>query len=263
MAFKFEIIDNSIQVSDTVTSEILIDQTAKSSWFDNSSLKDGFVKIYSFDAINNKNIDQYSNDSFVGFPVAECVNSLDVAFTIQTFRDFCHVGLGKSNASVSGAKAFFTVESNDTLVIPDYPSRGFISGLVAIGSMIGLEIDTLTNSVVNVSGRNLELTGTLAFQIVRDSGGGTTDVKLLSESSFDGGVTWVKNDSSYRASVLARDGVAYSSPFSFTESPWIPNQRIRFSFSVDGRSATIRQVSDTFEGDAVTSHSLIWSMSEH
>lgn len=115
MAFKFEIVDNAILVTNTISLDVLIDLPAKDVWYKNKPLNDGFVKIYSPYTLDNNNINEYIIDSFEGFDLSQCVDSSDTTFTEQTFRDFCRVSMGKSSASGSGALSdnFGFVDYND------------------------------------------------------------------------------------------------------------------------------------------------------
>ena len=119
MAFKIQTINNAIEVSDTVSGEILISQPARDTWFAEEALDEGFAKFYGTTSTNEDNLKKYTYpqnyDSFRGFPIAECVNSSDVVFNASTFRLFCYENLAFSQASGSGALSqhFGFVDYND------------------------------------------------------------------------------------------------------------------------------------------------------
>ncbi len=105
MAFKIQIISNAVEISDTVSGEILISQPARDSWFEEESLDRDLIVFYGTTSTNEDNIKKYrqNDSSFIGFPIADCVDATDTPFTTSTFRDFCYVSLGKSSASGGGA----------------------------------------------------------------------------------------------------------------------------------------------------------------
>jgi len=117
MAYKFKIETNAIEVLDTVSSEVLIFQPARDTWFEEESLDVGYIKLYGTTSTNEDNIKKYSrfDNDFRGFLLSECVDNSDTPFTAETFRTFCSVELGKSSASSSGALSqnFGFVDYND------------------------------------------------------------------------------------------------------------------------------------------------------
>lgn len=141
MAIKIEILDNALQVSDTVSGDVLIDQPAKDTWYVKKDLDAGKVKVYSYPSGNNNNINEYTSESFEGFPIDDCVNSADVTFTVQTFRDFCHASMGKSSASGGGADLENRIvlnQSNAATVLSgtvDSTKPYFVDGVVVLDGL--------------------------------------------------------------------------------------------------------------------------------
>ena len=121
MAYKIQIINNALEVSDTVSGEILISQPARDTWFAEEALDDGFAKFYGTTSTNEDNLKKYTYpqnyDKFQGFPIAECVDAADSALTELTFRNLCYQQLAFSSAS--GSEALFSthygiVDYNDS-----------------------------------------------------------------------------------------------------------------------------------------------------
>jgi len=159
-------------------------------------------------------------------------------------------------------KATFTFVSDDTFVIPIDTTPSHMTGLLYIGSLKGVTIDTATGSAVNSSGRSLNMTGTLAFQLERVSQGDVT-LWFYSERSNDG-INWAKNINSLREIVVSKDGIDYKSGFSFTQNTWQDGEYLRFQFCCsDSLKLKFLQRSKVIGLDSVLSHSLIWNMSEH
>lgn len=168
----------------------------------------------------------------------------------------------QSDVDLLNSRATFTVESDDTFSVPIDTAPANMTGLTSTGTLTGVTVDTATGSVINSSGRSLNMTGTLAFQLERNSTGDVT-LWFYSESSSDG-ISWTKNSNSLREIVVVRDGVDYKSGFSFTQSAWASGDYLRFKFGCSSASKLeFLQRSKVFEGDTVLSHSLIWNMSEH
>ena len=120
MAYKIQIINNALEVSDTVSGEILVSQPARDTWFAEEALDDGFAKFYGTTSTNEDNLKKYTYpqnyDKFQGFPIEECVDAADSALTELTFRNFCYSNLAFNRASGSGALSDFIgfVDYNDS-----------------------------------------------------------------------------------------------------------------------------------------------------
>lgn len=115
MAYKFEIINNAVVVTDTATSEVLIAQPAKNTWFEEQNIDVGFVSIYGMSGTDQDNIKRYKYDNVRGFPIAECQNGAGETFNANTFRAWCYANLAFSSAG--GAAALKTggfIDYNDT-----------------------------------------------------------------------------------------------------------------------------------------------------
>lgn len=111
---KFEIINNSLVVTDTVTNKILFDNP-KSEIYYNSAflfLIPNEIRIVDLSS-------KYNNSIIFSCLLSEAVNSLSVAFTQETFIDFARRNLGFKTASGgSGAIVYFS-ENYNALILED------------------------------------------------------------------------------------------------------------------------------------------------
>lgn len=86
---KFEIINNSLVVTDTVTSEVLFDAPKRDTYYDVGSLQNAIPSVQLIDTSSiNNTAGTYS------CLLSQAVNSSDVAFTESTFIDFARANLG-------------------------------------------------------------------------------------------------------------------------------------------------------------------------
>ena len=93
MAYKFEIKSNAVVVTDTATSEVLIAQPAKNTWFEESRLDIGSVSLYGMSGTDQDNINRYKYDNERGFPLSECQDGAGATFSASSFRDWCYANL--------------------------------------------------------------------------------------------------------------------------------------------------------------------------
>lgn len=159
------------------------------------------------------------------------------------------------------AKATFHLKSFDTVVIGDTTASSIMTGLSQIGIIRGFELDVATNSIKNISGRPLQMQGTLAIQ-VSHSGAQPVNFYVFSERSADG-VTWVTNNNSLRENTIAKDGIDYRTIASFTDTPIEDGEYVRFRFARDGAgNATLLSADETIDGVSIDGHSFNWTMTE-
>jgi hypothetical protein len=162
MAFKFEIQNGAIKVTDTTDGGVLIFQPARDTWYIEENLDRDLVKLYGTTGTNEDNIKRYSrlDNDFQGFTLSECVNSVDVVFTKDTFRAFCAENLAFSN----GGSSSTTTIKNRLIINQDNVSsilggtidstkQYFIDGSV---DMTGVTV-TVPSSGIFISGLNLDL----------------------------------------------------------------------------------------------------------
>ncbi len=105
MAFKIEIVNTALSVTNTVSGDIEVFQPSTFTWYQEDSLKGGFVKFYGITDQSEKNTNKYEynkvGNSFNGYPITDCTDSNDVVFTAETFRTFASENLGKPNGGSS------------------------------------------------------------------------------------------------------------------------------------------------------------------
>ncbi len=121
MAFKIEIANNALSVTETISGDIAVFQPNGYTWYEEDSLVGGFVKFYGTTDQNEKNTNKYEynkvGNSFKGFPLAECVDSGDVVFTAETFRAFASLNLGKSSPATGATTLENRIIVNQTNVV--------------------------------------------------------------------------------------------------------------------------------------------------
>jgi len=118
MAYKFEIKSNAVVVTDTATSEVLIAQPAKNTWFEESRLDIGSVSLYGMSGTDQDNINRYKYDGSKGFPLNECQDGAGATFSADSFRDWCYANLasfsqgGGSGQGGATTDELFTTEKD-------------------------------------------------------------------------------------------------------------------------------------------------------
>lgn len=96
MAKRIQLIEKSLVITDTISGTIEKEFPSKDVYYSNSELVDNSnVEFYDTNGVNEGSAGLWQQ------PLANCVDENDVAFTEQTFRDFCRVSLG-FNAAPGG-----------------------------------------------------------------------------------------------------------------------------------------------------------------
>ena len=103
MAYKFEIKSNAVVVTDTITSEVLIAQPSKNTWFEETKLDIGSVSLYGMSGTDQDNIRRYKYDNKRGFPINECQDQDGTTFSTTSFREWCYENLAFSSAGSSAS----------------------------------------------------------------------------------------------------------------------------------------------------------------
>ncbi|MHA1483406.1 MAG: hypothetical protein ACTSQA_08235 [Candidatus Heimdallarchaeaceae archaeon] len=116
MAYKFEIKGNAVVVTDTVTSEVLIAQPAKNTWFEEQKLDLGYVSIYGMSGTDQDNINRYKYDNNRGFALSDCQDENGTPFNAQSFREWCYNNLASfsSGGSTSLSTSIGFIDYNDS-----------------------------------------------------------------------------------------------------------------------------------------------------
>ena len=158
-------------------------------------------------------------------------------------------------------KAKFKVKSDSSLLL-DVKTNTKNPNLVELPNMVGFQVNLTYNSIKNVSGRDLDVIGTMAVQVNTTS---TTDVFLYmySESSLDG-ITWTPNVGSLREVKVNKAGVDYITVSSLLlNTKWLNNSHIRFKFYKEGTGdLTIVPITDTVNGNSISGSSFVWAIHE-
>jgi hypothetical protein len=90
MAYKFEIIESSLVITDTVSGDVVFDELKSKLYYVLSSLDNGVTHIASA-YIAERLIEPFKQ------PLADAVDYLDVPFTKETFADFVRQNLGNNS----------------------------------------------------------------------------------------------------------------------------------------------------------------------
>ena len=179
--------------------------------------------------------------------------------TGDTLRDSM-IKVNENFTEVYETKKYFTVESDDTFVVPDDTAPSFITGLTQVNGINGFTIDSATGSVRNTSGKDLIMRGNVAMQYTR-SGVGDTEFYIYSQKSSDG-INWTANTDSLRHLRISKDGIGYKSIVSFLGSPWANNEYVRFMFGKSGNTLEFQKLTQTLGAESVSSHAFFWTMQE-
>ena len=166
MAFKIEIVNNALSVTNTISTEIELFQPTSFTWYEEDSLKSGFVKFYGITDQINKDTNKYEynkvGNSFAGYPIAECIDSTDTPFTDETFRTFTSDNLGKSNGGSTPVTTLdfqiIVTQSNHATTlggIIDSTKEYFLDGVIDMGS----NQITVPVGGINIKGYDFNISG--------------------------------------------------------------------------------------------------------
>ena len=166
--------------------------------------------------------------------------------------------LGKQ---LAGDKVHFIVATKDTIPVPNDPNAsGFFTGYASINSISGFEVDAVSGSVRNVSGRTIgQMGGTISFSPSK-SGGTTSELDIFSERSSDK-ITWTKNINSARSYQITNTGQSFRTTVSFITN-WQNNEYVRFKFFSDSSTLSFASSAIVADGDSIDSYSSVWDLIE-
>lgn len=162
MAKKIKIDGNFLTVTDTVSGLIDSPQPipAKEMTYNEAKLRTGIIQFETTRFLSNST----EFELYPPFPLANAVNSGDVAFTESTFREFCLQNLGKSSPE-SGAEFVKTITKLSDLPTPisgvttleDELTYDFVTSIDLLGSrLVGGENTT----ILGKSSENCSITST-------------------------------------------------------------------------------------------------------
>jgi hypothetical protein len=155
----------------------------------------------------------------------------------------------------------FSANSEQVLTLGDVNNIQYFD-LNMVEPPIGFYYDTVSKSMVNVSGRALKMQGLLGVQSIKTDSQNVSLI-IFSETSSDGGATWKNNINSLRKWELHKDDVDFLTIPSITISDWLDGDRIRFGFYKIGTGgAQLTTPSETVNGEVVKGQSLLWYLFE-
>ena len=172
-----------------------------------------------------------------------------------------NVNLVANNIESIVNMAKFRVKSDTTLLLSDktLPKSPV---MLSLPDMEGFELQIASNSIKNVSGRDLDITGSMAIQI---SSTATADifVYVYSENSMDG-TTWTINQGSLRKIKVVKEGIDYITvPSLLLNSKWMNGQYNRFKFYKEGTGdVSLISVSDIVNSTTINGQSFLWTIHE-
>lgn len=201
----------------------------------------------------------YTDLNNVNSKITKVANSITNVNTVGTSID--NVNIVANNIASIVNKAKFKVRSEVSMAL-DIKTNTKFPVITALPNMEGFEVDVATNSVKNISGRDLDIIGDVAIQVTSTA---TTDVPvyMYSETSTDG-INWTINQSSLRKVKIVKEGTDYiSMPSLLITTKWLNGAYNRFRLYKEGAGdVSITPVTDTINGTTVIGHSFIWTIHE-
>lgn len=201
----------------------------------------------------------YTDLNDINSKITRVANSITNVNTVGTSIN--NVNIVANNIGSIVNKAKFKVRSEVSMDL-DVKTNTKFPVITALPDMVGFEVHTATNSVKNVSGRDLDIIGSVAIQVISTS---TVDIPIYmySETSIDG-VTWTINQSSLRKVKIIKEGTDYISiPSLLITTKWLNGTYNRFRLYKEGSGGvSITPVTDTINGTTVIGHSFIWTIHE-
>lgn len=196
--------------------------------------------------------------------ILSCIDCSPTFIHVLESTDCCvKTAIEASNAE-SSMLAFhdgeFFLSEDDTA--PDFLTGDGVSNVPDItfnGGKFFELWDAATLAVKNISGKSLNVSGSISWHPIKTLGG-TSRIVIGSESSFDDGLTWSLNQGSNRPNEINNDGSTFQSKISFFD-PWLPDQIVRFRIYNGGRGTIqIASSSDPMLDSILTGHSIIWAL---
>jgi len=168
--------------------------------------------------------------------------------------------VGDGNGRPGDRNVFTATSIVASITVGTEAVPNFLTGLTSEGALKGFEFVPARNSIKNISGKALQMSGGL-FLHLNVLGGGTRLLGVYSETSTDGGATWVNNPNSLRDSEISAAGEGSVSLPSFLFD-WPADAEVRFRTFTVGSMNIERPPSSSPEGSLVEGYSILWSMKE-
>ena len=146
MAFKFEIIENSLVITDDVNNEVLLDSPKREVYYDSEALKKDFATIYDTSSLNKKDSKVF-NCAF-----AYAIKADGAAFTKTAFVEFCRANLGFNLGGDSGeGLTLLDVENLLDQKLLEERSESIFSGATIYQNIFDAKNDSIALKVGNPS----------------------------------------------------------------------------------------------------------------
>ena len=164
-------------------------------------------------------------------------------------------------AAISDPRPTFTATSIvASIAVGTEASPNFLTGLTSEGLLNGFQFIGARNSIKNVSGRDLQMSGGLFFPVNLLTGSDGL-ITVYSETSTDDGVTWNNNPNSKRDAGIGKAGNSSISLPSFLFN-WPDGAEVRFrTYSAESMNIE-KPTTGNPEGEAVDGYTILWSMKE-
>lgn len=198
MAFKFEIINNALQITDTSDSSIIAYIPNRDAWYEENELSNDIVQMYAISG-HPKDIKKLN--------LSECIDENDLTFTQSSFRTWISNNTSNSGGSASGSSS--VLYNQETLSLSDSSEldTGFLDVQSSIGLLLDISSDTNSGLTLRQTNRNsdtgIETTITaplpdiqgdipvqfparasqIRFQLQNNSGQAITNVKFYIKST--------------------------------------------------------------------------------
>lgn len=180
MAYKFEIIENSLVITNDVNNEVVLDSPKRDVYYDNEALKKDFATIYDTSSLNKLNSKVF-NCAF-----GQVKDGNGIAFTKTTFVSFCRENLGfNTGGAESGSGAYVPVYE-----VASYDSYAGINSTTEI-EVKGSFLDYINEAKITASIDNNEVSvsiksksfNSLILEVTANNVVQTYDVLLCSGSN--------------------------------------------------------------------------------
>lgn len=168
--------------------------------------------------------------------------------------------IGDGGALADPRPAFTATSIVASITVGSEASPNFLTGLTSEGLLKGFQFVPARNSIKNVSGRDLQMSGGLFFP-VNLLAGSTALITVYSETSTDDGASWNNNPNSKRDAGIGKAGNSSISLPSFLFN-WPDGAEVRFRTYSAGSMNIERPATGNPEGNPVDGYTILWSMKE-
>lgn len=156
---------------------------------------------------------------------------------------------------------FIAISDADVTLSQDSDAPSFLPGFSLEGTGWAL-FDGPTGAVENTTDAAQTADGMISFNPNKLSGGGSATVYVFSETSTDGGATFIINEGSLRPVEISNNSDSFTSAVSFVLST-PPGGVVRFRAWAAGAMAFTPSTQSVLGGQTVTGHSMIWNLSKN